>query len=58
MDSNKQSCKVFVGGLSWTTDDAKLRSYFDNFGSVIEAVSPSALACMPGKQSITSVHGH
>lgn len=30
--------KVFVGGLSWQTDDIKLRSYFENFGSVIEAV--------------------
>lgn len=33
----KQSNKVFVGGLSWTTDDAKLRSYFENFGTVLEA---------------------
>lgn len=30
---------MFVGGLSWQTDDVKLRSYFENFGSVIEAVS-------------------
>lgn len=29
--------KVFIGGLSWATDDAKLRSYFENFGSVVEA---------------------
>jgi hypothetical protein len=58
MDSNKQSCKVFVGGLSWTTDDAKLRSYFDNFGSVVEAVSPSVSSMHARAASITSVHGH
>ncbi|WIA34320.1 hypothetical protein OEZ86_012659 [Tetradesmus obliquus] len=34
---NKQSNKVFIGGLSWETSDAKLRSYFENFGSVLEA---------------------
>lgn len=26
-----------AAGLSWTTDDVKLRQYFENFGSVLEA---------------------
>eukprot|EP00775_Hariotina_reticulata_P008309 gene8309-8494_t len=29
--------KIFVGGLSWETNDQKLRAYFENFGSVLEA---------------------
>jgi len=29
--------KVFVGGLSWETSDAKLRQYFENYGEVLEA---------------------
>lgn len=44
-----QATKVFIGGLSWATDDAKLRSYFENFGSVVEAVSTRTAeqhACM------------
>ena len=28
--------QVFVGGLSWATDDARLRQYFSNFGEVSE----------------------
>ena len=28
--------KVFVGGLSWQTDDERLRNYFSNFGVVTE----------------------
>lgn len=35
--SNKQECKVFVGGLSWETSDQKLRMYFENYGNVTEA---------------------
>lgn len=35
--SNKQECKVFVGGLSWETNDQKLRMYFENYGNVTEA---------------------
>ncbi|GMH42273.1 hypothetical protein BSKO_10192 [Bryopsis sp. KO-2023] len=35
--SNKQDCKVFVGGLSWETSDQKLRMYFENYGNVTEA---------------------
>jgi hypothetical protein len=29
--------KIFVGGLSWETTDARLRAYFENFGAVQEA---------------------
>ena len=29
--------KIFVGGLSWATTDEKLKAYFDNWGSVVEA---------------------
>lgn len=35
--SSKQANKVFIGGLSWETTDQKLRSYFENYGSVLEA---------------------
>ncbi len=28
--------KVFVGGLSWETDETRLRQYFENFGEVLE----------------------
>jgi RNA recognition motif-containing protein len=30
--------KVFVGGLSWGTDDSSLRSKFEEFGTVDDAV--------------------
>jgi len=30
--------KLFVGGLSWNTDDNNLRAKFEEFGSVEEAV--------------------
>ena len=29
--------KLFVGGLSWDTDDAGLRAAFERFGSIVEA---------------------
>lgn len=29
--------KLFVGGLSWDTDDAGLRAAFERFGAVVEA---------------------
>lgn len=32
-----QDGKVFIGGLSWETNDAKLRQYFENFGAVQDA---------------------
>ncbi|PNH01168.1 hypothetical protein TSOC_012957 [Tetrabaena socialis] len=35
--TDKQTCKTFVGGLSWETTGDKLRAYFENFGSVREA---------------------
>ena len=31
------STKLFVGGLSWNTDDETLRAAFEPFGEVIEA---------------------
>ncbi|KAF8046448.1 hypothetical protein N665_3691s0002 [Sinapis alba] len=31
------STKLFVGGLSWGTDDQSLRDAFSNFGEVIDA---------------------
>ncbi|WP_395241724.1 RNA-binding protein, partial [Salmonella sp. s51933] len=31
------SSKVFVGGLSYNTDDTSLREAFDKYGEVIEA---------------------
>ena len=34
---SRQDCKVFVGGLSWETTDAKLRGFFENYGTVHEA---------------------
>ena len=32
-----QDSKIFVGGLSWETTDAKLKNYFENFAAVEEA---------------------
>lgn len=29
--------KLFVGGLSWDTDDRGLRTAFESFGTVVEA---------------------
>ena len=34
---SRQDCKVLVGGLSWETTDAKLRGFFENYGTVHEA---------------------
>lgn len=31
------SKKLFVGGLSWNTDDALLRQSFERFGNVLDA---------------------
>ncbi|KAK4371557.1 hypothetical protein RND71_011032 [Anisodus tanguticus] len=33
-----ESGKVFVGGISWDTNDDRLREYFQVFGDVVEAV--------------------
>ncbi|XP_010483006.1 PREDICTED: heterogeneous nuclear ribonucleoprotein 1-like isoform X2 [Camelina sativa] len=30
--------KLFVGGISWDTDEERLRDYFSNYGDVVEAV--------------------
>lgn len=30
--------KLFIGGLSWNTDDRSLRDKFEEFGTVEEAV--------------------
>ncbi|XP_030514292.1 heterogeneous nuclear ribonucleoprotein 1-like [Rhodamnia argentea] len=30
--------KLFVGGISWDTNEDRLRDYFQNFGEVVEAV--------------------
>jgi RNA-binding protein Musashi len=34
--SFKETSKVFIGGLNWTTDEQMLHSYFEQFGPVIE----------------------
>lgn len=30
--------KIFVGGISWDTNEDRLRGYFQTFGEVVEAV--------------------
>lgn len=30
--------KLFIGGISWDTNEDRLRGYFKNFGEVVEAV--------------------
>lgn len=30
--------KLFIGGISWDTNDGRLREYFETFGEVVEAV--------------------
>ncbi len=30
--------KLFVGGLSWSTDDQSLREAFESFGEVVEGM--------------------
>ena len=32
------SCKLFIGGLSWNTDETSLRARFEQFGAVADAV--------------------
>ncbi|XP_051125255.1 heterogeneous nuclear ribonucleoprotein 1-like [Andrographis paniculata] len=31
-------CKLFVGGISWDTNEDRLREYFGSYGEVVEAV--------------------
>mmetsp|Transcript_9308 Transcript_9308/g.14021 ORF Transcript_9308/g.14021 Transcript_9308/m.14021 type:complete len:665 (+) Transcript_9308:56-2050(+) len=38
MDSEVATRKIFIGGLSYGTDDEKLRQYFEAFGGVQDAV--------------------
>ena len=30
--------KLFIGGISWDTNEDRLREYFRNYGEVVEAV--------------------
>lgn len=30
--------KLFIGGISWDTNEVRLREYFESFGEVAEAV--------------------
>ncbi|KAF6001038.1 hypothetical protein F1559_001738 [Cyanidiococcus yangmingshanensis] len=36
--SRESRCKIFVGGLSWDTDEASLVAYFEKFGKLVDAV--------------------
>ncbi|CAD5212945.1 unnamed protein product [Bursaphelenchus okinawaensis] len=36
-DCDIDACKIFVGGLSWHTDEDGLRCYFNRFGRVLQA---------------------
>nr|TKW30963.1 hypothetical protein SEVIR_2G073600v2 [Setaria viridis] len=38
MEAANYSGKLFVGGISWETDEDRLREYFGGFGEVTEAV--------------------
>ncbi|KAI8016955.1 Heterogeneous nuclear ribonucleoprotein 1 [Camellia lanceoleosa] len=31
-------CKLFIGGISWDTDENRLKEYFGSYGEVVEAV--------------------
>lgn len=30
--------KLFIGGISWDTDEDRLREYFQSFGEVVEVM--------------------
>lgn len=30
--------KLFIGGISWDTDESKLKEYFGQYGEVVEAM--------------------
>jgi cold-inducible RNA-binding protein len=38
LDNERYTMKIFVGGLSWGTDSDGLKSAFEQFGSVSEAI--------------------
>uniref|UniRef100_A0A1J3EFC7 Heterogeneous nuclear ribonucleoprotein 1 n=1 Tax=Noccaea caerulescens TaxID=107243 RepID=A0A1J3EFC7_NOCCA len=33
-----ESCKLFIGGISWETSGDRLREYFQNYGEVLQLV--------------------
>ncbi|KAL8137284.1 hypothetical protein V2J09_003285 [Rumex salicifolius] len=37
-ESSMEPGKLFVGGISWDTNEDRLREYFETFGEVVEAV--------------------
>jgi len=37
-NSSSESCKMFVGGLSWQTTEETMKEYFSKFGTVVEAM--------------------
>uniref|UniRef100_A0A1J3CML7 Heterogeneous nuclear ribonucleoprotein 1 n=1 Tax=Noccaea caerulescens TaxID=107243 RepID=A0A1J3CML7_NOCCA len=38
MESASDLGKLFIGGISWDTDEERLREYFGNYGDLVEAV--------------------
>ncbi|CAN0927212.1 Heterogeneous nuclear ribonucleoprotein 1 [Linum grandiflorum] len=38
MQASAESGKLFIGGISWDTNEDRLREYFESFGDVVEAV--------------------
>lgn len=38
MDSASDLGKLFIGGISWDTDEERLREYFGKYGDLVEAV--------------------
>lgn len=32
------NCKIFIGGISWDTNQRRLRQYFSAYGKVMESV--------------------
>ncbi|CAL1381930.1 unnamed protein product [Linum trigynum] len=38
MQASSENGKLFIGGISWDTNEDRLRDYFGSFGEVVEAV--------------------